>query len=85
MIVLFLKLQQQTIKSGTTTACYFASLYPKASIILGQVAANKGQRAFIGKISMNVKRSDNYYETTEQSIENINKFIEDLAKLNVRL
>lgn len=34
---------------------------------------------------MNVKRSDNYYETTEQSIENINKFIEDLAKLNVRI
>ncbi|XP_060817178.1 guanine deaminase isoform X1 [Bombus pascuorum] len=73
---------KQTIKSGTTTACYFASLYSKASIILGQVAAKKGQRAFIGKISMNVKRSDNYYETTEQSIENINKFIEDLAKLN---
>ncbi|KAK9305253.1 hypothetical protein QLX08_003683 [Tetragonisca angustula] len=73
---------KQTIKSGTTTACYFAALYPKASVILGQAVINKGQRALIGKISMNITRSDNYYETTEESIININKFIEDLTKLN---
>lgn len=46
---------------------------------------SKGQRALIGKISMNITRSDNYYETTEESIININKFIEDLTKLNVSL
>ncbi|KAF3423352.1 hypothetical protein E2986_06296 [Frieseomelitta varia] len=73
---------KQTIKSGTTTACYFAALYPKASVILGQTVISKGQRALIGKISMNITRSDNYYETTEESIININKFIEDLIKLN---
>lgn len=33
---------------------------------------------------MNEKRNDNYYETTEESMKNINKFIEDLVKLNVR-
>lgn len=53
-------------------------------MILGQIAINIGQRAFIGKISMNEKHNDNYYETTEESIRNINKFIEDLIKLNVR-
>lgn len=73
---------KQTIKSGTTTACYFGTLYPKASVILGQAVVSKGQRALIGKISMNITRSDNYYETTEESIINISKFIEDLTKLN---
>lgn len=73
---------KQTIIKGTTTACYFASLYSRASVILGQIAINIGQRAFIGKISMNEKRNDNYYETTEESMKNINKFIEDLVKLN---
>lgn len=70
---------------GTTTACYFGSLYAKASIILGQKAAQIGQRAFIGKLSMNCKRSDDYYETTEESIINVNKFIQDIAELNVSL
>ncbi|CAD1472802.1 unnamed protein product, partial [Heterotrigona itama] len=73
---------KQTIKSGTTTACYFAALYPKASVILGQAVISMGQRALIGKISMNITRSDNYYETTEESIININKFIKELTKLN---
>ncbi|CAL7936456.1 unnamed protein product [Xylocopa violacea] len=72
----------QTIKQGTTTACYFASLYSKASVILGEEAINMGQRAFIGKISMNENRVDKYYETTEKSIENINKFIEEITNLN---
>ncbi|XP_017879337.1 guanine deaminase-like isoform X2 [Ceratina calcarata] len=73
---------RQTIKQGTTTACYFASLYSKASLILGQEALSIGQRAFIGKLSMNEKRSDNYYESTEDSIKNISKFIQDLDNLN---
>ncbi|XP_043261853.1 guanine deaminase isoform X2 [Colletes gigas] len=73
---------KQTIALGTTTACYFASLYAKASVILGQKAADIGQRAFIGKLSMNVQRSDKYYETTEESMINVNKFVKDIIELN---
>ncbi|XP_076236358.1 guanine deaminase isoform X2 [Calliopsis andreniformis] len=71
-----------TIMQGTTTACYFASLYSEASVILGQKAANLGQRALIGKLTMNNKRDDNYYETTEESIKNLKNFIEDITKIN---
>lgn len=70
---------------GTTTACYFASLYAEASAILGETAANLGQRALVGKITMNAKRSDEYYETTEESIENMNKFIARIESINVSL
>ncbi|OAD58694.1 Guanine deaminase [Eufriesea mexicana] len=76
---------KQTVVKGTTTACYFASLYSKASVLLGQAAINIGQRAFIGKVSMNMKRNDDYYETTDESIKNINKFIETLNNLNSHL
>ncbi|KOC67513.1 Guanine deaminase [Habropoda laboriosa] len=61
---------------GTTTACYFASLYSEASVKLGQVVVAKGQRALIGKLSMDTIRDDNYYESTEKSIKNIKKFLE---------
>ncbi|XP_053971668.1 guanine deaminase isoform X1 [Hylaeus volcanicus] len=73
---------KQTVISGTTTACYFASLYAKASVILGHKAIEIGQRALIGKISMNAKSDNGYYETTEESIINVTKFVEDIVKLN---
>lgn len=78
-------LQKQTIKTGTTTACYFASLYADASIILAQKAAKLGQRAFIGKVNMNVKRDDNYYEETEASISNTIRFIEEIEQIQVHV
>nr|XP_033334241.1 guanine deaminase [Megalopta genalis]XP_033334242.1 guanine deaminase [Megalopta genalis] len=73
---------KHTISQGTTTACYFASLYANASLILGRKVATIGQRALIGKISMNDKRDDGYYETTKESIANQNKFIDDINGLN---
>ncbi|XP_078047966.1 guanine deaminase-like isoform X3 [Augochlora pura] len=71
-----------TVSQGTTTACYFASLYARASLILGEKVAAIGQRALIGKITMNVERDDGYYETAKESIANLNKFIDDINELN---
>jgi guanine deaminase len=76
-------LQKQTIKAGTTTACYFASLYSKASMILGEKAAKIGQRAFIGKVNMNSPRVDGYCESTEQSIKDTRAFIEAIEQIQV--
>lgn len=69
---------RRTLKYGTTTACYFASLYAKSSVILGEKAAAIGQRAFIGKINMNFERDDGYFETTQDSIKNVEQFIRDI-------
>ncbi|XP_031834938.1 guanine deaminase isoform X2 [Nomia melanderi] len=73
---------KHTVAQGTTTACYFGSLYTKASVILGQIAAHIGQRALIGKLSMNVECADEYYETTEKSIINLKEFIKNIIELN---
>ncbi|XP_020283668.1 guanine deaminase [Pseudomyrmex gracilis] len=72
---------KQTIRTGTTTACYFASLYAEACIILANKAAELGQRAFIGKVNMNFPREDGYYESTEKSIENTVAFIESIEQI----
>lgn len=72
---------KRTIKQGTTTACYFASLYSKPSVILGQKVAELGQRALIGKLSMNNKRNDDYYETTQESIKQLKEFIRDIDNI----
>ncbi|KAK2589021.1 hypothetical protein KPH14_001864 [Odynerus spinipes] len=72
---------KRTLAMGTTTACYFASLYTKASMILARAAAHFGQRAFIGKVNMNVHRTDGYCESTAESIKNTIEFINDILNL----
>ncbi|CAK9804199.1 Guanine deaminase [Anthophora quadrimaculata] len=72
----------QTLMQGTTTACYFASLYLEASMILGQVVVSKGQRALVGKLSMDAIDDNNYFESIETSVKNIKKFVEDIEVLN---
>lgn len=76
-------MQKRTIQTGTTTACYFASLYSEASVILAKKAAKIGQRAFIGKVNMNASRKDGYFESTEKSIENTMAFIEAIEQIGV--
>ncbi|XP_050451815.1 guanine deaminase [Cataglyphis hispanica] len=72
---------KRTIEAGTTTACYFASLYAEASMILAEKVAELGQRAFIGKINMNIPRNDEYYESTEKSIKDTIAFVESVERI----
>lgn len=72
---------KRTIEMGTTTACYFASLYAEASVILAEKTAKLGQRAFIGKVNMNAPRDDGYCESTEKSIKNTLAFIKSIEQI----
>ncbi|KAG8039233.1 hypothetical protein G9C98_003540 [Cotesia typhae] len=76
---------KRTLSLGTTTACYFASLYNEASLILAEKAVKYHQRAFVGKLNMDRVRNDNYYERTDISVDNTRKFIDDLYKLKSSL
>uniref|UniRef100_A0A3B5MRA6 Guanine deaminase n=1 Tax=Xiphophorus couchianus TaxID=32473 RepID=A0A3B5MRA6_9TELE len=60
---------KRTLRNGTTTACYFATIHTDASLLLGQIA-DFGQRALVGKVCMD--RNDAvkcYRETSEESQE----------------
>ncbi|XP_072260258.1 guanine deaminase [Pyxicephalus adspersus] len=72
---------RRTLKNGTTTACYFATIHTDASIVLADIASHYGQRAFIGKICMDSNNTyPQYKESTEESIKETQRFVEALNK-----
>lgn len=66
---------------GTTTACYFGSLYNESNLELVDSAMRYGQRAFVGKVNMTQSSTYGYHESSEDTVINTKRFIEDvLAK-----
>ncbi|RZC33337.1 guanine deaminase, partial [Asbolus verrucosus] len=72
---------RKTLDHGTTTACYFGSLFHKSTLVLANSVIKYGQRAFVGKINMTKLAPDDYLETPQQSIDNTLKFIEEVKAL----
>ncbi|XP_075047834.1 guanine deaminase [Mixophyes fleayi] len=70
---------KRTLRNGTTTACYFATIHTDASIVLAEMASQYGQRAFIGKVCMDRNNTyPKYIESTEESIRETKRFVEVL-------
>ncbi|XP_033107445.1 guanine deaminase-like [Anneissia japonica] len=76
------KLVARTLRCGTTTACYFATIHADSSLKLAEICGEFGQRAYIGKVSMDISSHNNYKETTEDSIRDTRWFIEAVQNLN---
>ncbi|XP_063051556.1 guanine deaminase isoform X2 [Engraulis encrasicolus] len=75
------KVVKRTLRNGTTTACYFATIHTDASLLLGQIADRLGQRALVGKVCMDCNNAVAHYkETTEESSEETRRFIQELLK-----
>ena len=64
--IVYDKVVRKTLAHGTTTACYYATLHPKASCILADCAHEQGQRAYIGKVCMD---SNVPHEVKDESAE----------------
>uniref|UniRef100_A0A2M4BMH4 Guanine deaminase n=1 Tax=Anopheles marajoara TaxID=58244 RepID=A0A2M4BMH4_9DIPT len=65
-----------TIANGTTTACYFGSLYTETNKILVDEMLRQGQRGFVGKVSSNRMCPEFYVECdTETSVKDNVDFI----------
>ena len=60
---------QTTLKHGTTTAVYFATLDAEPCRLLVDVALEKGQRALVGKVCMDRNSPADYCQSTEQNLE----------------
>ncbi|XP_075135205.1 guanine deaminase isoform X1 [Leptodactylus fuscus] len=74
---------RRTLRNGTTTACYFATIHTDASIVLADTASQYGQRAFIGKVCMDHNDSfEKYCETTEESISETKRYYKVLLQEN---
>lgn len=62
---------------------YFATLHKDASLKLADIAHSMGQRAFIGKISMDCNSPDYYVEDTKSAITEAEDFITSLQSKKV--
>ncbi|XP_027134159.1 guanine deaminase [Larimichthys crocea] len=75
----YTKVVKRTLRNGTTTACYFATIHTDASLLLGQIANDFGQRALVGKVCMDRNNSVKHYkETNQESQEETCRFISEL-------
>ncbi|XP_021476769.2 guanine deaminase [Oncorhynchus mykiss] len=72
---------KRTLRNGTTTACYFATIHTDASLLLGQIANDFGQRALVGKVCMDTNNFvPHYRETPDESHDETNRFISEMLK-----
>ena len=63
------------LKNGTTTCSYFATLHLEASKLLVDIIHEQGQRAYVGKVSMDRNSPDYYMESTEDGIQHAKDFV----------
>ncbi len=71
--------------NGTTTAQYFGSVHPAPNKLLADICAAKGQRAFIGKVVMDLPdQCPDYYrdESAETALADTEEFLRYCAELN---
>jgi guanine deaminase len=64
------------LKCGTTFASYFATIHTSACKILVDVIKQIGQRAFVGKVSMDRNAPDFYIEETVKGGNDVEAFIQ---------
>ncbi|XP_065576996.1 guanine deaminase-like isoform X2 [Artemia franciscana] len=73
----------RSLRNGTTTAQYFCTIHRESSNVLVDLAIDKGQRVFVGKVATDQNSADYYIEETKTSIEETEKFVQDiLSKQN---
>ena len=73
-----------TLKHGTTTAVYFATVDRKSSVLLAQICGEMGQRGFVGKVAMDDELGcPNFYKDTDakEATFETEQFILDVLKL----
>uniref|UniRef100_T1JIQ3 Guanine deaminase n=1 Tax=Strigamia maritima TaxID=126957 RepID=T1JIQ3_STRMM len=71
----FSRVVRDTLNNGTTTAVYFSSLHIDASLLLSDVVEKYGQRAYIGKVSMDSNSPEFYKEITQEAMQDAEIFI----------
>uniref|UniRef100_A0A8C3C8F2 Guanine deaminase n=1 Tax=Cairina moschata TaxID=8855 RepID=A0A8C3C8F2_CAIMO len=77
----YTRVVRRTLKNGTTTACYFASIHTDTSLLLAEIIDKFGQRAFVGKVCMDINDTvPHYKETTADSVQETERFVRELTE-----
>jgi len=78
-------LVEALLHNGTTTAVYYGTIYTQSTYLLAQICKAKGQRCFVGKVSMNdPSQCPEYYidsDDVNKAIAETRQFIQDIQEL----
>lgn len=70
-------------KSATTRACIFATLHRPATLYLMERVEQAGMPCFVGKVNMDRNSPDTLRETTEQSLEETRRWLEECGDFSL--
>uniref|UniRef100_A0A8C5AYL1 Guanine deaminase n=1 Tax=Gadus morhua TaxID=8049 RepID=A0A8C5AYL1_GADMO len=77
---------KRTLRNGTTTACYFATIHTDASLLLGEIANDFGQRALVGKVCMDRNGlHEHYKEETQESLDETSRCGNTFYIININI
>ncbi|KAF8927519.1 hypothetical protein BGZ52_004402 [Haplosporangium bisporale] len=79
---LYTKSVARSLRNGTTSACWFATIHLDACKELVNIIQEQGQRAYVGKVNMNQNSPDFLVETTESSVRDTRAFIDYVKEVN---
>ncbi|KAL6058082.1 Guanine deaminase [Balamuthia mandrillaris] len=76
------KVVQRTLRSGTTTCAYYGTIHREGTRVLAETVHKYGQRAFVGKVSMDRNSPETYIEaSTEDALADAEAFVQDVLSL----
>ena len=73
-------LAKKLVECGTTRVCMFSSIHYDATMILMEELENAGISGYVGKVNMDRNSPDYLSETTQESIEQTRRWIEESKK-----
>ena len=73
-------LSADLIRAGTTRVVMFSSLHTDATLILMEELEKAGITGYVGKVNMDRNAAPGYQETTEESVSETIRFIEESAR-----
>ena len=74
--------ESSSLRNGSTTVSYFATIHNEACKVLVEVCRAAGQRAYVGKVNMDRNSPPSYCEETQQSLRDTNAFVDHVLNLN---
>lgn len=71
-------------RSATTRLCVFATIHREATLLLMDLLEASGLVSYVGKVNMDRHSSDDYIETTDESIAQTTKWLSETADRGYR-
>ena len=73
---IYKKLAEELVSNGTTRVVMFSSLHRESTLVLMDELEKAGVTGYVGKVNMDRNGGENYQETTEESMSETVKWIE---------